>query len=236
MKNTWNAKNKYEMPDLIRSVNMEVPLRTEGRKKDHTERYSMARLLATLPAERMHFPLQLGHSDRPDFVLSMAGNLIGIEHTEVVPENIAHADFLREKGHGPETYFTPRAIPGESKKTHHKLRDEITADIPGFGWCGESAEREWAAAMLHSIQAKMIKVQADGFTRHKKNWLLMYDNWPGPALNLPKAVSFLEPLLAVEKAFSVFDTIFIMDDHELCEIKICTSFIISPLRRELTNQ
>jgi len=37
--------------------------------------------------------------------------------------------------------------------------------------------------------------------------------------------------LAVEKAFSVFDTIFIMDDHELCEIKICTSFIISPLRR-----
>jgi len=81
----------------------------------------------------MQFPLQLLHSDKPDFVLSVAGAETVIEHTEVVPENVAHANFLREKGHGPEMYFIPHASPGEPNKSGAEIIQEIKADEMGGG-------------------------------------------------------------------------------------------------------
>ena len=217
MKNLWRAETEAELADLISDVNVTVPLRSEGRTKDHTERYCMARLLASLPISRLQFPLQLDHQDRPDFVLSMRETRIGIEHTEVIPENVAHAAFLRDKGHGPEVYFMPHATIGEPKKTGAELIAEIEADEMGDGWCGDSFERNWAVAMLHFIQKKEAKALADGFERYEKNWLLLYDSWPGPNLNFKKAVSYLERLLAARKVHT-FDSIFIIHSQDLCEI------------------
>ena len=187
----------------------------------------MAMLLATLPTNRLRFPLQLDYNDRPDFVIKMAEDRIGIEHTEVIPENVAHAAFLREKGHGPETYFTPHAVLGEPKKTGAKLITEIEADEMGDGWCGESFERDWAAAMFHFIQGKSAKALADGFDRYREDWLLLYDSWPGPNLNFRKAVSYLQDLLVADKV-RTFDSIFIIHGEELCEINDQATFFQIP--------
>ncbi|KIL05685.1 hypothetical protein QX25_06690 [Stutzerimonas stutzeri] len=90
-----------ELRTKLAELDIDVPARSEGRRNHHAERYCIAHLLATLPAERLSFPLTLVHSDKPDFVLTMSGTEVGIEHTEAVPENVARANFLREKGLGP---------------------------------------------------------------------------------------------------------------------------------------
>ncbi len=207
-----------ELKDRLAELDIAVPLRSQGRRNHHAERYCIAHLLATLPVEQFSFPLTLTHSDKPDFLLAMLGTNVGIEHTEAVPENIARADFLREKeGLGPDIYFTPHVSPGEPRKTADELRREIEADESGSGWCGDSPEREWATAMAHHVKEKMPKATADGFVRYPANWLIVYDNWPLPAIDYSKAAKYLAPLLAEMGAFLVFDTIFVHDDSHMCE-------------------
>lgn len=213
------ADDLAELRAKLVELDIDVPARSEGRRNQHAERYCIAHLLATLPAERLSFPLTLVHSDKPDFVLTMSGSEIGIEHTEAVPENVARANFLREKGLGPDVYFTPHATPGESRKTADELRHEIKADNPGSGWCGDSPEREWAAAMAHYVKEKMPKATADGFVRYPANWLIIYDNWPLPAIDYAKAARHLAPLLTEMDAFSVFDAIFVHDDSHMGEFR-----------------
>ena len=65
------------------------------------------------------------------------------------------------------------------------LRCEIAADKPGSGWCGDSPEREWAAAMAHHVKEKMPKATAEGFVRYPANWLIVYDTVSYTHLTLP---------------------------------------------------
>jgi len=214
------ANTPTELRGGLAELDIDVPARSEGRTNHHAERYCIAHLLATLPIERLSFPLTLIHSDKPDFVLAMAGGEVGIEHTEAVPENVARADFLRAKqGLGPDVYFTPRATPGEPRKTAAQLRDEIEADAPGCGWGGDSPEREWAAAMAHYVKEKIPKATANGFVRYRTNWLIVYDNWPLPAVNYTRAASHLAPILMDLGAFTVFDAIFVHGDSQMCEFR-----------------
>ncbi|RIJ70455.1 hypothetical protein D1505_25380 [Escherichia coli] len=226
------ANTPAELKDRLAELDIDVPPRSEGRRNHHAERYCIAHLLATLPVEQLSFPLTLTHSDKPDFLLAMFRADVGIEHTEAVPENIARADFLREKeGLGPDVYFTPHVLPGEPRKTAGELRREIEADESGPGGCGDSPEREWAAAMAHYVKEKMPKATADGFVRYPANWLIVYDNWPLPAINCSKAASYLAPLLAEMGAFSVFDTIFIHDDSHMWEFRETPlTQVLRPLR------
>ncbi|GAO24348.1 hypothetical protein ALISP_4168 [Alicycliphilus sp. B1] len=214
------ANTPTELRARLAELDIDVPPRSEGRTNHHAERYCIAHLLATLPIERLSFPLTLTHADKPDFVLAMAGSEVGIEHTEAVPENVARADFLRAKqGLGPDVYFTPHAMPGEPRKTAAQLRSEIEADAPGCGWEGDSPEREWAAAMAHYVKEKMPKATADGFVRYPTNWLIVYDNWPLPAINYTRAASYLATILVGLGAFTVFDAIFVHNDSQMCEFR-----------------
>jgi hypothetical protein len=214
------ADSPTELIDRLAGLDIDVPARSEGRRNHHAERYSIAHLLAALPIEQLSFPLTLTHSDKPDFLLAIPGSEVGIEHTEAVPENIARANFLREKeGLGPDVYFIPHAKPGEPKKTADELRCDIEADKPGSGWCGDSPEREWAAAMAHYVEKKIPKATADGFIQYRVNWLIVYDNWPLPHIDYFKAATYLAPLLAAMGAFSVFDAIFVHDDSHMSEFR-----------------
>ncbi|ROH86431.1 hypothetical protein ED208_15450 [Stagnimonas aquatica] len=219
MKEILLATSAEQLGGALAQLDRDVPERHAGRRNQHAERYCIAHLLATIPVSRLSFPLALAHADKPDFVLSMPSGSIGIEHTEAVPENVARAQFLRDKGSGPDVFFTPHATPGEPRKTAAELREEIEADEPGDGWVGDSAEREWAAAITHYVQGKIPKATAPGFARHPENWLMVYDNWPLPHISFRKAAEFLHPLLKDINAFAVFDAVFILDDSQICELR-----------------
>lgn len=216
---TLRADNAEELRARLAELEIEVPARSEGRKTFHVERYSISHLLATLPAERFSFPLTLAHQDKPDFLLAMPSGDLGIEHTEAVPENVANAQVIRERGLGPSVYAIPHAWPGEPKRTPGELRREIEADEPGAGWYGDAPEREWAKAMAHYVGAKLPKATADGFARYRANWLVLYDNWPLPAFDYSDAAPHLASLLMGMNAFSIFDTIIVHDDSQMCEFR-----------------
>ena len=213
------ATNLEELKTGLATLDIRVPARSDRRKSSHVERYCVAHLLATLPVAQLDFPLTLHHKDKPDFLLNMSNRSIGIEHTEAVPLNVARSQVLRERGLGPDVYFISHATPGEPKKSAEELRREIEADIPEGAWSGDAPEYEWAAAMAHCVRDKLTKAMDDGFVRYPTNWLIIYDNWPLPAVNFDKAALYLDPLLASMDAYSVFDAIFIHDDSKLCEFR-----------------
>lgn len=210
-----------ELETRLKALNIRVPARGDGRKSHHVERYCVAHLLATLPIIRFSFPLTLIHSDKPDFVLAMSQGDVGIEHTEAVHENDARADVMRGNSSGKKVYYIRRATLGEPRKTDTELMREIKADASGDGWFGKSAEREWADAMAFYIKKKLPKAMADGFVRYPENWLIVYNNWRLPSIDSELAASYLVPHLADMEAFSVFNTIFVLNNLNLkmCEFR-----------------
>lgn len=173
------AENANELLDAVASIDISVPLRTEGRTTDHCERWSICRLLATIAdAEFLRFPIAVVHRDRPDFHIKHGSMDTGVEVTEVVPANDAAIDAYREHHEIDGPFFLKRHRPREDRLTGAALRSAATSDEPGDGWAGDSVEREWVDAMRAFISAKVAKAAKSGFQLFTENWLLMYDNWP----------------------------------------------------------
>lgn len=213
-----SAKNKDELINALKEIDVQVPLRSEGRTKEHVERSAIAHLLSTLVKESsITYPVTLTHRDRPDFLFSMNQKRIGIEHTEAVPQNEAHKSVKRENGHGPDVYFISHHKPGESKKKAKQLIKEIEADEPGDGWVGDSVEREWADAINHFVLEKKLKIAKDGFALYDENWLLVYDNWPLSVVHIENAARILLPILVDGGAFKGFNRIFVMSGKNFVE-------------------
>ena len=212
------AKNQEELLQLLCGIDVSVPLRSQGRKSEHVERYAVVHLLSTLAEWGLGYPVELSRRERPDFLLRVGGRSIGLEHTEAVPQNQAQADALREAGYGPETYFIRPAVPGEKKKPAKTLIREIESDEPGDGWVGNAPEKEWARAMAHFTVRKLGTIRKEGFERFEENWLLIYDNWPLPAVRREEASELLMAELHEVGAFAEFQLIFVLSDHMLCQL------------------
>ncbi|MEB2399385.1 MAG: hypothetical protein OZ927_07590 [Alcaligenaceae bacterium] len=82
----------------LSTIDIAVPLRTEGRLNKYCERYMAARLLATLAANgQLSFPLEIKDRDSPDFVLHLPVKTVGIECVEAVPQEWNQIRTIRDK-------------------------------------------------------------------------------------------------------------------------------------------
>lgn len=210
-----DAQTSVQLIKILQSV--DVPLSTIGRTTEHTEYYAISFLLCTLDQENgLDYPLSLIHVDRPDFVLSLPNENIGIEHTEAVPQNEAAKDALREQGVGPGMHFLSRVVPGGKRRKSKQLVREVVADAMTDGWLGDQTEVEWADAMKFFLDEKLLKLRKNRFAKHEENWLLMYDNWPLPAINRKLAASYFHKRLLGQQV--EFDRIYILSDAYLYEV------------------
>ncbi len=175
-------------------------------------------LSALVGKNRISYPLCLIKRERPDFLLTLDTEQIGIEHTEAVPQNEAHRTVLRDKVNGPDVYFISHHQPGEPKKTAKELIEEIEANHAYEGWTGDSVEREWANAMFHFIEQKVETLLKEGFKRFDQDWLLIYDNWSLPVLDRHKAAPFQMNLVTGSEVLNEFKRIYIITGQFLCEI------------------
>lgn len=193
------AKNIAELEKALKSIDISVPKRSEGRTTEHTEQHDIVVLLNALSnTNKLSYPIELIKRERPDFLLKASGVEVGIKHTEAVPQNSAHKSVLRDKLEGAsQIHFITRSVPGEARKTAKELTEEIQSEKVGAGWAGDSPEREWAEAIMFFIVNKLQGFKKTGFKAFQKNWLLIYDNWPLPALDYQKATELL--LLEVKK-------------------------------------
>ena len=212
------ANSESELKSVLRSIDISVPRRSEGRTKEHTERYAIAHMLSALLGKgQLSYPLDLIQRERPDFLLKANGVEIGIEHSEAVPQNEAHKTVLRDKVDGPEVHFISHHQPGESKRPAKELIEEIQSNHSGTGWAGDSVEREWSEAMLHFVKGKNETLAKEGFEKFKQNWLLIYDNWSLPDLDREKAAQLLLPKIIESNCFANFDSVYIITGNLVCE-------------------
>lgn len=225
------ASHPEELQELLRQMDVSVPLRSDGRTKGHVEIYAIAHLLASLSPDYFRFPIEVVHRERPDFILRTRGNNIGVEHVEVIPKNEAWMARLREEGHGPDVHFVRHAAIDEPVKSRDETIEEIEADEAGDGWTGDSAEKEWAEAMLHHALLKVDRLGQPGFEQFDETWLLMYDNWPLPVIDPRKAAAFLLAHSQMSTVLERFRRVLVMDGQRVWEFTRQGAF--HPLARDL---
>ncbi|MFT3754878.1 MAG: hypothetical protein QM769_02850 [Pseudoxanthomonas sp.] len=212
------AHNIADFHDHLRSINVDVPSRSEGRGTVHVETYSIVRLLGSLPFRIENFPLTLVKDECPDYLLTLNGKQVGIEHTEAISTNAAKEAALRDEGYGPDYYFARIPSLHEPRKSRKQLIEEIEANKSGPGWFGDSLEKNWAEAMAYFIGKKVVTASKAKFRRFDQNWLLIYDNWPTFAIKHDKALAYLYPNLAPSSPWQTFNRIFILDEKILLDL------------------
>ena len=226
------VSNKADLLAKLKSVSIKVPPRGRkggGRKPYHTEKWCMARLLATL-AERndasLGYPLdlapQLVRHRGPDFFLTMNKKTIGVEVTELIPEDFAKAIAMRNvidpDACLPLTYF---------KRGHRQSTNNIKKIIKGERrypppWTGDEVERDWACDTMDRIADKAEKL--NDYDPTDDVWLYIPVNFSGGLLEsnggLNGAMKYLNGALSksdgCEKQFS---RIFIEVCSEIIEIQ-----------------
>lgn len=75
--------DEHSLLAVLRALDITVPGRNAGRKKEHRERWNAAWLLAALAGTRqLCFPLSCSKGERPDYILTMGEEDVGLEITE----------------------------------------------------------------------------------------------------------------------------------------------------------
>ncbi|MBN1905225.1 MAG: hypothetical protein JW927_09030 [Deltaproteobacteria bacterium] len=219
MEIVFKANTVQEYKKLLLDADFRVPERSDGRTKDDVEKYDLSHLLLCLmQCDLLTFPLELIHRNRPDFLLVMGNKSIGIEHTEAIHQNIAHKEFLMDQNNGPSTWFISPISPNDLSKSKKELMKEIQENAHGDGWWGDSPEISWKEVMLHFIQKKLSIAQKVGYEKFDENWLLIYNNWSLPSLNIYGVIPTFFQEVKNSGALKEFDRIFITKDKEFCDI------------------
>ena len=195
--------------EILAGIDITVPPRTE-RTTEQVERWSTARFLSTYARSTLlSYPLQVTRRDRPDILIEMPERKAGIEITEAVPTNWAKTSALHEDREYDTLMFIPRCKPGEPTRPTEELDRIARGEDMGVPWAGDSPERDWADAMFHFTEMKAVKFSKPGFIAFDKNWLLIYDNWPAPAVDERKAADYFLAKLANRGGTQPFDAIFV---------------------------
>lgn len=186
---------------------------------DAAERYSIVRLLGTVPLDLSDFPLQLLKDERPDFTLQLAGRLVGIEHTQVMSENAVREAKMRASQGRDGFYFVRPATVEDPRKSRQDLQKEIEEDRMPPPMMGDSVERNWAEAIAAGIAKKVVSARKPAYRAHDQYWLAIYDNWPAPALARERALVLLQERLPEIEPFTIFEKIFILTGTMLVELR-----------------
>lgn len=181
----------------LRELDISVPGRIDGRTTDHTETWTIARLIATLANDdRLTFPVSVHHRDRPDSIVNSGSTKIGLEITEAISPQYAAYCALAEREF-PDVSIEPAHFrwnaPRMSAEQMRTLlrQTQLTSD----GWAGDRPEKEWALFMQSIVDTKLMKLARADFAKFDWNWLAVYDNLPLPTIDLAKGIAFLRSLL-----------------------------------------
>lgn len=204
------ARSAAELLQQLETIDISVPPRGEGRTKEHTEQWSICRFLAAhAETPLIEYPLRLEKRERPDFLLQLPSRNIGIEVTEAVPPGWAWADARRERLNHDSVVFLHHFKPGEAQRSSEEIDAIVRGESWGAPWVGDAPERQWAEVMAHFASQKAAVLAKPGYERFSADWLLIYDNWPLPAVKEPKAAAHFAARLAAMERRPPFERIFV---------------------------
>jgi hypothetical protein len=212
----YTFDNIDNFPKDILSIEKSVPLRSKGRKTEHTEHYSLVSFLEAFHLENLFtFPFQVIFRDRPDVLITSSVGNIGIEITESIPEQLANAQFLLEKNFKGYAVLEPEFFGWDAPdRTDAEIMEILQASqvhLIGQGMSGNSVEERWITGIEGCITKKTAKLLKPEFDKFDINWLLIYDNQSKPMLNKKYVSDSLHPFLGSywNGINTTFDKIFI---------------------------
>ena len=186
---TLSAVSTEDLHAQLRAIDIAVPLVTEGRTKEHRERFMMARFLATAAkSNRLAFPFAVVHSEKPDFLLRLAGLEVGAECVEAVPKELYQIEVLHETHYPEAMNFGQRFEPGEENRTWDEKHEVASGRRAGSAWMPATAKQNWISAMQHVVAGKAEKVRQGNYSSRSSMWLLVRDEWPNSLQFYPQQV------------------------------------------------
>lgn len=181
----------------------------------------MSHLFSTLSAAgQLRYPISLLWGDKPDFVLVMDGDRIGIEVTEAIPASYAHYSAIASREY-PGAIQEPALFRyGQESLTPTEMRSFLSSGkLQSSGWTGSECEEDWSHWVNDLIAAKLDCLGNEEFETHPKNWLAIYDNLPPIGVNLSRALPVVvHGLDAPWLRDPSFDVVFVLMDQVLVRI------------------
>lgn len=172
------AANPAELRAKLAATQIRVVRRPARRTHASRERYSAARMLATLSESNLLvFPLVVEFRDGPDLALHMPTATIGIECTDAIADEWAEILDLRAREYPKAFVFLPQLQPGVRTLSQGDIRAYASGVKAGPPRIGDSVERDWAQAISHFAHKKLEKLRAGAYPDYADNWLLIHDEW-----------------------------------------------------------
>lgn len=219
MERLFIATDFEELQEHLLELDVVVPRHPKDRKNAHVETYTLVQLLASIPWDSACFPVEVFRRERPDFFLKFGLVEVGLEVTEAISPNLAKERALRADGHGPNVYSPLPVSVHDPIKKKREILEAIHANEPGDGWCSDSVERNWSAAIGYFVKKKVERAKKEGYAVYGDDRLVIYDScWPAPGLNHQEALPHLRAHLEQANAWSAFKRIYVVKAGWLLEL------------------
>ncbi|MHC4648406.1 MAG: hypothetical protein ACYTBJ_23345 [Planctomycetota bacterium] len=178
-------------------------------------------LIAAFKIEQLRLPIEISKDESPDFRLSQInqGPYLGLEHTRATEPKYKMDE--SEFGEYPEGsvmelpyYGSQVPPPKKSRVALKKPGEPLTSD--GYG--DDGREKQWTNMVLDAIKRKTQHLNADKFTKHARNELLVEDDGPADvSFRFDNAIKILKTTYVQVKMDGPlrFDKVHIYSDDRL---------------------
>jgi len=216
-----SARSNAELLEALKRVDISVPSLAKKQRSEFRERWSMYRLLATLcKNDALTFPVICNHDDKPDFYLLIGKKEIGIECTDAIHEDYAHAKSISEKH--PGSVVDPDLFRVGERKPVKEIHDIAKkTKLTGPGCDGNESQPQWVKGFRKVIDDKTIKLREINFKKYSQNELLIFDGLELYAHDINKSLLQLKTELLQDYWSStkdIFNTIIIERGRQIYRI------------------
>ncbi len=185
--------------------------------KKQIELHQLNELFKRIAALSYEEPSDIIESERPDFVVTISGQRIGVEVTRSIYEEHGHASALHSKYCPDHCIITTHLHDRGQRRSKDELLSEIL-DLNSKWKDSEQDMRDWRDKVASSLERKRAKLSKSGYKLFDKNWLLIYDE-PGLAndsFTYDRACRYAAAIFATPYASHLdFDTVFLLSKRYL---------------------
>ena len=185
-------------------------------KKD-IETHQLQELLKRVSNLGYEEPSLIVPSEKPDFILTIGGALVGVETTAAVYQEYVRANKIHHKILPRHCIETTHLKDGALRRSNDELIDEML-NLNSDWQDAEEGMREWRDKVARSLERKRTKLNGSDFQAFSQNWLLIYDE-PGLANDVfthDRACRYAASLFSAPYLSGRdFDSVFLLSDRYL---------------------
>jgi hypothetical protein len=185
--------------------------------KKNVEFHHLKSLLKRISNLGYEMPSKITPSERPDFILTIAQQRIGVETTSSVYQEYVRSSKLHYEQCSNSCVNTTHLLDRDKRRSN----DDLLGDMLNLYSPWKDAEkdmRDWRDKIASALEVKRSKLSNPEFQLFDKNWLLIHDE-PGLANDIfthDRACRHVASLFATSFSSTPdFDTIFILSKRYL---------------------